>query len=253
MNTIHPNGYGERGMALVTGGSGGIGAACCRALAMRGFTVAVHYHRNAAAAQELVQSLGAERPHFALSGNLSTLEGCDEIYKALKARKESLEVLVNNAGLAVDNPVFSATPEDLDHTWNLNVRGTWYLSKRLVRLMIRTGRGSIINISSVVGSTGNPAQSVYGMTKAAIDNFTRTAAMEFAGHGIRVNAVAPGFIDTDMTAALGDDVQQKILERIPLGRMGSPEEVADAVAFLAAGASYMTGTVMHVNGGLYGG
>ena len=253
MNTIHPNENEPRGIALVTGGSGGIGAACCRALAERGFIVGVHYNRNETAARELVNGLGSERPHFTVGGNLSTIEGCDEIYQAVKKLDHPLEVLVNNAGLAVDNPVFSATPEDLDHTWHLNVRGTWYLSKRLVRLMIRRRAGSIINISSVVGSTGNPTQSVYGMTKAAIDNFTRTAAMEFAEHGIRVNAVAPGFIATDMTAALDESIQQKILERIPLGRMGSPDEVAEAVAFLAVGAAYMTGTVMHVNGGMYGG
>ncbi|HTH14163.1 MAG TPA: SDR family oxidoreductase, partial [Spirochaetia bacterium] len=126
-------------------------------------------------------------------------------------------------------------------------------TKKLSRLMIRRKEGRIINMSSVVGSTGNPTQTSYGMTKAAIDNFTKTAAMELAGYNILVNAVAPGFIETRMTADLGDEVKAGILGRIPLGRMGKPEEIAQVVRFLAVEASYVTGTTIHVNGGMYGG
>ncbi len=249
-----------RGVALVTGGSGGIGRACCRALSEQGYTVAVHYNGNEAAAKQVVSELleqsekaGAGRAHFAIRGNLSTLEGCDEIYSALKSHALPCEVVVNNAGRAVDNPIFNATADELEELWQLNVRATWYLTKRLVRLMIRKRSGSIINISSVVGSSGNPTQAAYGMTKAAIDNFTKTAAMEFAEYGIRVNSVAPGFIDTEMTAGLSDEIKTAILGQIPLGRMGTPDESGEAVAFLATGAHYMTGTVLHINGGMYGG
>ena len=118
---------------------------------------------------------------------------------------------------------------------------------------MRKKSGRIINISSIIGHTGNPTQSIYGMTKAALDNLTKTAAIELASFGILVNSVAPGFIDTDMTKGLGDELKQKILERIPLGRVGTPAEVADVVAFLATRASYCTGSVFHVNGGMYGG
>jgi len=131
------------------------------------------------------------------------------------------------------------------------MRSTWYLTKKLTRLMIRAKEGRVINISSVVGFTGNVTQSVYGMTKAAIDNFTKTAALELAGYNILVNAVAPGFIETRMTAELSDEIKAGIFSRIPLGRMGRPEEIAKAVRYLAVDASYCTGTVLHVNGGMY--
>jgi len=134
------------------------------------------------------------------------------------------------------------------------LRGTWYLTKRLLRLfMLRGGSGRIINISSVVGHTGNGGQIPYTMEKAALDAFTRSLAKELWGRNILINSVAPGFIDTAMTEILPDDVRSKILENIPLGRMGQPEEVADVVTFLASRGSYITGTVIHVNGGLYGG
>lgn len=269
---------GERparsGLALVTGASGGIGAACCRELAAAGYTVVVHYNRNRAAAEALAAELeriqtraaaanygqgsgsratiAVEAPVL-IGADLSTREGCEQIYDTIKAHTLPLAVLVNNAGLVRDNPLFSASLDELDETLRLNVHGTWYLSKRLARLMIREKRGRIINISSVVGSTGNPAQSIYGMTKAAIDNFTKVAAQELAGYGILVNGVAPGFIDTEMTRELSDDAKAQLLDRVPLGRMGRPEEVAEIVAFLASAGSYITGTTIHANGGLYAG
>ncbi|MCR9144606.1 MAG: SDR family oxidoreductase [bacterium] len=258
---------GDRPLALVTGASGGIGAACCRDLARAGYRIAIHYNRNRAAAEALAEELkeiarssgSAERElaspaePLLIAADLSTREGCDQVYEAIKNETAPLEVLVNNAGLVRDNPLFSATLDELEDTLRLNVHGTWYLSKRLARLMIRERRGRMINISSVVGSTGNPTQSVYGMTKAAIDNFTKVAAQELAGYGILVNGVAPGFIDTEMTRDLGEEARAKLLERIPLGRMGRPEEVAEVVRFLATAGGYITGTTIHANGGLYGG
>lgn len=241
------NVHGDK-VALVTGGGTGIGAACCRQLAQAGFSVGIHYHASSGPAEALQHSLPGS---FLLQADLSSREGADAVYTALKERG-GLEVLVNNAGMTIDAPLFSAKIDDFDQVVATNMRGTWYLSKRLGRLMMRNKRGRIINISSVVGSIGNPTQSVYGMTKAAIDNFTKTAAKEFAPYNILVNAVAPGFIQTRMTEVLSDAVQQRILSQVPLGRMGTPDEVAQVVRFLAVEGSYCTGTVFHVNGGMYG-
>jgi len=236
-------------VALVTGGATGIGAACCRALAAAGFRVGIHYNSSAAAAEALSAELADS---FTVGADVSTDAGVDALAEALKD-KGGLAVLVNNAGLALDAPLFSAKIEDFDKTVATNMRSVWLVTKKLSRLMIRRKEGRIINISSVVGSTGNPTQTAYGMTKAAIDNFTKTAAVELAGYNILVNSVAPGFIETKMTAELSPEVQAAILTRIPLGRMGRPEEIAQVVRFLAVEASYVTGTVIHVNGGMYGG
>jgi len=237
-------------LALVTGGATGIGAACCRALAGAGMTVAIHHRTSAAAAEDLRQELGPEA--FLVQADLATAQGVDALYEEMRARG-GLDVLVNNAGATVDAPLFSARLEDFDRLVATNMRSTWYLTKRLARLMMRRKAGRIINISSVVGSTGNPGQSIYGMTKAALDNFTRTAALELADYGILVNAVAPGFIQTAMTEVLAPEIREGILGRVPLKRMGTPEEVAALVRFLAVEATYCTGTTFHVNGGMYGG
>jgi 3-oxoacyl-[acyl-carrier protein] reductase len=236
-------------LALVTGGAGGIGSAICRELSQAGFAVGIHYNKG----REAALALATELPEaFVVEGNLAVEEGVDAVFEQVKSR-DGLAVLVNNAGLALDAPLFSAKLADFDTVVATNMRSVWYLTKKLSRLMIRKKEGRIINISSVVGSTGNPTQTAYGMTKAALDNFTKSAAAELAAYNILVNSVAPGFIETAMTASLGPEVQKAILARIPLGRMGQPEEVARLVRFLAVEASYCTGTVFHVNGGLYGG
>ena len=240
----------EDKIALVTGGGRGIGTACCQALAREGFCVGVHYNKS----REEAERVAAELPSaFTLQGDISSIEGVDQIYTQIKDKGGELAVLVNNAGVVYDNPIFSASLEEFQKTIDTNLRGSWYLTKRLSRLMMRKKSGRIINISSIIGHTGNPTQSIYGMTKAALDNLTKTAAFELASFGILVNSVAPGFIDTEMTQALPDEIKQKILERIPLGRVGTPAEVGEVVAFLATRASYCTGTVFHVNGGMYGG
>jgi len=234
-------------IALVTGGATGIGAACCRLLSEAGFAVGIHYNSSATAAQELSSQLPDS---FTIGADVSTEEGVETLFEAIKAR-DGLAVLVNNAGMAIDAPLFSAKLEDFDKVVSTNMRSAWYLTKRLTRLMIRKKAGRVINISSVVGSSGNPTQTVYGMTKAAIDNFTKTAAMELAGYNILVNAVAPGFVETRMTSDLSPEIKAGILGRIPLGRMGTPEEIAKVVCFLATEGSYITGTTIHVNGGMY--
>jgi 3-oxoacyl-[acyl-carrier protein] reductase len=235
-------------VALVTGGASGIGTACVRALAEAGFVVGIHYNSSAGPAEKLVAELPGS---FAVQADLSQTEGADTLYAAFK--KRGIDVLVNNAGMNVDAPLFTAKVEDFERIVSTNMRATWLLTRRLMRLMIRKGKGRVINISSVVGSTGNPGQGIYGMTKAAIDNFTKTASMELGPRNILVNSVAPGFIDTPMTQVLPQEVQDAILAKIPLGRLGQPEEVGEVVKFLATSASYITGTVIHVNGGMYGG
>ena len=235
--------------ALITGAGSGIGAACAKELALAGFRIAAHYNSDEAGALRLLEEIG-DPDSFALGAELGSVEAIDQLAKEVKDRG-GVDVLVNNAGIAIDAPLFNAKVDDFDRVVDVNMRATWLLTKRIGRMMMRKKAGRIINISSVIGSTGNPAQSVYGMTKAAIDNLTRTAAMELAHFGILVNAVAPGFIETPMTKKLSDDVRGAIMERIALKRMGTPQEVAKAVRFLAVDGDYCTGTVLHLNGGMY--
>jgi len=237
-------------VALVTGGATGIGSACCRALADQGFRVVVHYRSSAAAAEELVGKLPDA---LALRADLAEPAEIDALVAELKERTGRVDVLVNNAGLNVNGLMAAMKLEDYDAVAAIS-RGTWYLSKLVLRrFMLRQKAGRIVNISSVVGSTGNPGQIPYTMAKAALDAFTKSLAQELHGRAILVNSVAPGFIETEMTAELPEAAREAILARVPLGRLGTPEEVAEVVAWLATGASYVHGTVVHVNGGMFGG
>lgn len=240
----------EKQVALVTGAGTGIGAACCRRLSESGFRVAVHYRSSEAPAQKLAEELGDA---FTVRADLSVSEEIDDLIAELKERAGRIDVLVNNAGVNVNGPMPSMKIDDYDAVASLS-RGTWYLTKCVVRrFMLRQKSGRIVNISSVVGHTGNPGQVPYTMAKAGLDAMTRSLSQELAGRGILVNSVAPGLIETDMTEDLPEEVQQGILARVPLGRMGEPQDVADVVDFLATRASYVHGTVLHVNGGMYGG
>jgi 3-oxoacyl-[acyl-carrier protein] reductase len=240
----------ERKVALVTGAASGIGAACARALADEGFRVAVHYRSSEARARELAEKLPDA---LLLRADLAASEQVDALVAELEERAGRCDVLVNNAGESRDAPLPLMKLEDYDAVASL-VRGTWYLTKLVVRrFMLRKRSGRIVNISSVVGHTGNRGQTAYTMGKAGLDALSKSIAQELGDRGILVNSVAPGFIETEMTAKLPDAVRQAILARIPLGRMGSPEEVADVVAFLATRGSYVQGSVLHVNGGMYGG
>ncbi len=240
----------ESRVALVTGGATGIGAACCRRLAAEGFRVAVHYRSSEEKAQKLI----AELPEsFGVRADLALPEAIDEMVKELKSAAGRVDVLVNNAGFNINAPMLMMNLEQYDSI-SAVARGTWYLSKMILRrFMMRKGSGRIINISSVVGHTGNPGQVPYTMVKAGLDAFTKSVAQELAGRDILVNSVAPGFIDTDMTEELPEEVRESILARIPQGRMGTADEVADVVTYLATRATYINGTVVHVNGGMYGG
>ena len=241
---------GDARVALVTGGGTGIGAACCRALASEGFRVVVHYRGSEKPAETLARELEGA---FTCRADLAAPADVDALVGMIRERAGRLDVLVNNAGQNRNAPTPTMTLDDYDAVTAL-ARGTWYLTKLVLRrFMLRQGSGRIINITSVVGHTGNQGQVPYTMAKAGLDALTKSLALELAGRDILVNSVAPGFIATDMTAALPETARDGILSRVPLGRMGAPAEVAEVVAFLATRASYVHGTVLHVNGGLYGG
>jgi len=236
-------------VAVVTGGATGIGRAIGRALAAKGMRVGVVYHSSEAAARELAEELAGA---FVAKADIGDPAQVEALVRHLQEVAGRVDVLVNNAGLTRDAPIFNMKLEDYDAVAGL-ARGTWYLTKLVLRrFMLRTG-GRVVNVSSVVGHTGNAGQIPYAMAKAGLDAMTLSLAQELRGRDILVNSVAPGFIDTEMTRGLPPEVRERILDRVPLGRMGRPEEVAEVVAFLATGGSYVTGSVIHVNGGMYGG
>jgi len=240
----------EQPVAIVTGGASGIGAACCRALADLGFHVGIHYRSRATQAEALLAEIGSGS---LFQADLAETDQVEKLVNDIKDKWGRVDVLVNNAGHSINADIISMRMEQFDEQRAL-MRGIWYLTKRILRqFMIRRNQGRIINISSIVAHTGNAGQIPYTMEKAALEAFTKSLAKELAGRNILVNAVAPGFIDTDMTRALPDNIREPIIARIPQGRMGRPEEVAEVVAFLATSGSYVNGSVIHVNGGLYGG
>ena len=245
-----PGGGSGAKVALVTGAGTGIGAACARALGAEGFRVVVHYRSSEAAARELVAKLPDA---FAVRADLVRSEEIDALIAELKQEAGRIDVLVNNAGYNVNAPLPLMKLDDYDSVAAV-ARGTWYLTKLVLRrFMLRQRFGRIVNISSVVGHTGNRGQSPYTMMKAGFDALTKSLAQELAGRPILVNSVAPGFIETEMTAELPEEARQAIVARIPQGRLGTPEEVADVVSWLATRAGYVNGSVVHVNGGMYGG
>lgn len=240
----------EMPFALVTGGATGIGAACCRALAAEGFLLGLHFNKSAERAEQLFQEI---KNGFLLQADLSDIEQVDAMVGRIKDTTGRVDVLVNNAGHSINADILSMKVEQFDAQRALT-RGVWYLTKRILRqFMLRGKSGRIINISSVVGHTGNAGQIPYTMEKAALDAFTKSLARELKGRNILVNSVAPGFIDTEMTRELSEELKSKVRDDITLGRIGRPEEVAEVVAFLAQKGSYINGSVIHVNGGLYGG
>lgn len=240
----------DQPVALVTGGGTGIGSACCRQLAAEGFRVGIHYRSSEETAQKLCAEL---ENSFTIKADLMDSESLDGLVKELKEVAGRVDVLVNNAGYNVNMPMLAMSLEQYDSVARV-ARGTWYLTKLVLRrFMMRKRTGRIINISSVVGHTGNPGQIPYTMVKAGLDAFTKSLAKELAGRDILVNSVAPGFIDTEMTEDLPEEIKTAILEKIPMGRNGRADEVADVVAFLATRGSYINGSVLHVNGGMYGG
>ncbi len=242
----------EGKIALVTGGGRGIGRAICLELAARGVTVIVNYNRSESAAAEVVAQIEAAGGSAqSKQGDVSDEAQVTALFKAVISEFGTIDILVNNAGMTRDNVIMMMKPDDFDAVIETNLRSCWLCCKTAARTMMRKRTGSIINITSVVGIAGNGGQSNYAASKAGIIGLTKSLAKELAVRGVRVNAVAPGFIATDMTADLSDEVKDKALEAIPLGRMGAPEEIAKAVAFLASSdAAYITGQTLVVDGGM---
>ncbi|MBF5046369.1 3-oxoacyl-[acyl-carrier-protein] reductase [Aggregicoccus sp. 17bor-14] len=240
-------------VALVTGGSRGIGRACAVALAKAGAKVIISYAGNEAAAQEtlgLLQAAGVagEAVKFDVADAAACQAAVDGIVKA----HGRLDVLVNNAGIAVDGLIMRFKDEDWDRTLDTNLKGAFALIRAASRPMMKQRGGAIVNVSSIVGEMGNGGQAAYAASKAGLIGLTKAVAKELASRNIRVNAISPGFIGTDMTHGLSDENKSKMLEAIPLARLGSAEEVANAVLFLSSDASsYITGEVLKVNGGMY--
>ncbi len=238
-------------VAVVTGGGKGIGAACCRALHYEGFRVGIHYRNSIEPARDILAEIKGEG--FLLQADLADLEQVGTMVRQIQNEAGRVDVLVNNAGICINNFINTMKIEEFDAQRSV-LRGVWFLTKRILRVfMLRQSAGRIINISSVVGHTGNAGQIPYTMEKAALDAMTKSLAKELWSRNILVNSVAPGFIATEMTSVLPEEIQQGIIDSIPLGRIGRPEEVAEVVAFLAVRGGYINGSVIHVNGGMYGG
>jgi 3-oxoacyl-[acyl-carrier protein] reductase len=240
-------------VALVTGGSRGIGRAAVSAIGRLGAQVVINYRENQAAAEECLAALTVGGG----KGELCRFDIADEkqteaAIKIIVDRYQKIDILVNNAGVTADNLLVRVKPEDWDTVVGVNLKGTILCTKAVTRVMLRQRYGRVINVSSVVGQMGNAGQTVYAATKAGILGFTKALAREVASRGITVNAVSPGFVETEMTAALPAKTREGFLQSIPLGRFGTCEEVADCIAFLASpGAGYITGQVIGVNGGIY--
>ncbi len=240
-------------VALVTGGSRGIGRACAERLAGDGFEVYLTYVSRPEEARKTVDAItaaGGEARAFQLdAGNRQAVAAffVEEIKD-----KVDLAVLVNNAGITKDGLLIRMKDEDWDRVLDINLSGAFACLREAAKIMVRQRSGRIVNIASVVGQMGNAGQANYSAAKAGLIGLTKSAARELAGRGITVNAIAPGFVQTDMTAALPEAVVAKMLENIPLGRLGSTDDIANAVSFLAGpGAGYVTGQVLAVNGGMY--
>jgi len=244
----------EGKVALVTGASRGIGRAIAVELARGKASVVLNYAGNETAAKEaldLVQKAGAARARLARF-DVGDGAACAVAVEATVEEWGGLHVLVNNAGISVDQLLMRLKDEDWNRQLQVNLSGAFHLMKAAARPMMKQRGGSIVNLTSVVGEMGNAGQAAYAATKAGLIGLTKSVARELASRNVRVNAVAPGYIDTDMTAALPEAAKAKMQELIPLARLGSAEDVARAVAFLASDlASYVTGEVLRVNGGMY--
>ena len=238
--------------AVVTGGSRGLGRAVCRLLAAEGANVVFCYAGNAAAAQETARELEALGAQVrAVQADISDPSAVTLLMDTAVRDFGRIDILVNNAGITRDNLLMLMKPEDFDAVISANLKGTFLCMKAVARQMVKQRYGRIVNLSSVVGLRGNAGQVNYAASKAGVIGMTKSLAKELAGRNITVNAVAPGFIDTDMTAALTETAKNAALGSIPMGRMGTPENVAKAVVFLAdEDAGYITGQVLAVDGGM---
>jgi acetoacetyl-CoA reductase len=238
-------------VALVTGGIRGIGLAISERLMNRGITVAAGYSSNRDAAEQFADKY-ADHGVSIHQGNIGSNDDCVRVISEVLDRHGHLDILVNNAGITVDKTVRKMTPEEWDRVLHVNLSGAFYLSRAILQHMLDRGYGRIVNISSVIGSAGGFGQANYAAAKSGMFGLTMSLALETANKGITVNTVTPGYITTEMTAAVPGDVMERLVARIPVGRLGEPNEVARVVEFLADPESgYITGQVYPVNGGLY--
>ena len=240
-------------VALLTGASRGIGKAIALALAENGAAVAVNYSSSEASAvevAELIRKNGGKAEIFKARVNVEA--EVEEMFSSVEKSLGHVDILVNNAGITKDNLLMRMKTEEWDSVIDVNLKGAFLCTRRAVKGMMKNRYGKIINISSVVGFAGNAGQFNYSATKAGVIGMTKSAALECASRGIRVNAIAPGFIETDMTSSLSDDVKAAYMEKIHLKSLGKPEDIANAVIYLASPLSdYMTGQTLHLNGGMY--
>lgn len=239
-------------IALITGASRGIGRAIALELAKAGATIVINYAGNMKAAEEVERMIvdqGGEA--MIIQADVSKTEAIDHMVDTVMDAYGRIDILVNNAGITRDNLLMRMKENDWDDVLNTNLKSVYYCTKVVSKLMMKQRSGRIINMTSVVGLTGNAGQSNYAAAKAGVIGFSKSMAKELASRGITVNLVAPGFIDTDMTAGLPEKVKEELLKSIPLAKLGSPEDVAQAVLFLASdAASYITGQTLNVDGGM---
>lgn len=240
-------------VAIVTGASRGIGRAIALSLASSGANVVVNYAGSEAAAHEVaneIEKMGRKAVLF--QADVSDGEKVSQMVEKTLEEFGRVDILVNNAGITRDNLLMRMKDSEWDQVINTNLKGVYNCIKAVTRPMMKQRAGRIINISSVVGSLGNPGQANYVAAKAGVIGLTKSVAREMASRGITVNAVAPGFIETDMTAKLGEDIQTSLMAQIPLQRLGQPDDIANMVRFLCSDeASYITGQTIHVDGGMY--
>ena len=242
----------EGQVALVTGSSRGIGAAIARRLAQAGAAVALNYNASLAAATEVMDSIAAGGGHAMLiAGDVSDEGSAQAVIKAVVGQFGHIDILINNAGIHRDRLLLRMTPADFDEVLQVNLRGAFLCTRYVMPHLIRQHYGRVINMSSVVGLTGNPGQANYAAAKAGLIGFTKAVAREVASRNVTVNAVAPGYIATGMVEDLSKEQRNQILERIPMGRFGTSEDVAETILFLSSrGAGYLTGQVLTIDGGL---
>lgn len=238
--------------AIVTGGARGIGRAIACRLADSGMNIVINYAGNAQAAEEAAELCRAKGVEvLVVQGDVSNSSDCDNLIAKAKETFGSVDVLVNNAGITRDGLILSMKDEDFAAVLETNLIGTFYCSRAAAKVMLRQRSGRIINMSSVVGVHGNAGQTNYSASKGGVISFTKSLARELASRGITVNAIAPGYIDTEMTRAISDAAKEAVLSQIPMGHIGETEDIAATVDFLASeGARYITGQVIGVDGGM---
>lgn len=242
----------ERNVVLITGGARGIGKAIARRFAKEGYNLVINYVSD----KTDIEKLKEEFKEFNIEvlfikSDVSNFASCEQMVKTTIEKFGKIDVLINNAGITKDNLILRMSDEEFDKVININLKGTFNVTKNVIPYMMKRRNGKIVNLSSVVGISGNAGQCNYSASKAGIIGFTKSIAKELASRNILANCVAPGFIDTDMTSILGDNVKDNIFLQIPLKRMGTSQEVANTVYFLAGeGNTYITGQVLNVDGGM---